>query len=64
MSKSGAQAVKLPMLNLQKNTEIKFPEVSETKEISIVEKVSEKLKVNIRFSRLRRRMRNRSSNIF
>ena len=64
MGKSGVQTVKLsPILSFQENSESKFSNISESKEVSIVEKVSGKLNVKIRFNRLRRRMRNRSTNI-
>ena len=67
MGKSGAQtfeqATKLPTLNFAKNSEINFTLAKEMNESSIVERFSEKLNVKVRFNRLKRRMRNRSSNI-
>lgn len=69
MVKSSAQildsAMNLPVA-LQRNTEANFSDFSareESKDISIVEKISEKLDVKVRFNRLKKRMRNRSTNI-
>lgn len=67
MVKSGARilepAINLPTIHFQKNSETNFSVKSETEETSMVEKISEKLDVRIHFNRLKKRMRNRSSNI-
>jgi hypothetical protein len=68
MGKSGAvqmieQALSLPAMGFQKASEANFALASETPEASIVEKLSGKLNVKGRFNRLRKRMRNRSTNI-
>lgn len=63
MVKSGAQAVKLPISNFQKKSELEFSSLVKTAESSVVEKLSEKLEVELRFSRLKKRMKRRSSNI-
>lgn len=57
------QATNLSVINFQKNSEVSFSLSSEAKEVLLAEKNSERLNVNARFSRLRRRMRNRSSSI-
>ena len=67
MIKSGTQlleqATNLPAIHFQTGLEMKFSASLETKENSIVEKISERLNAEARFSRLRKRMRSRSSNI-
>ncbi len=71
MVKSGAQilepAENPPTIQLLKKSETNFSLKSEAEEISIVEKfkdkLTDKLNVKLRFSRLKRRMRSRSSNI-
>ncbi|MGI8470183.1 MAG: hypothetical protein ACR2N3_17210 [Pyrinomonadaceae bacterium] len=67
MVKSGAQilepAMNLPTIRFQKNSEMNLSVKSETEETSMVERISEKLDVRVRFNRLKKRLRNRSSNI-
>ena len=67
MVKSSAQILEppadLPGLAFQKKSAVDFSVKSETAETSVVKKNLEKLNDKFRFDRLKKRKRNRSSNI-
>ncbi|MGI9037121.1 MAG: hypothetical protein ACR2GD_13930 [Pyrinomonadaceae bacterium] len=67
MVKSDAQilepAINLQKIHFQKNAETNFSVKSEAEGTSIAGKISEKFDVRLRFKRLKKRMRSRSSNI-
>lgn len=55
--------VKLSPAQLKDQPEANFAVKETSEEVSIIEKISDKFDVKVRFARLRKRMRNRPSNI-